>query len=163
VEGLRCMAGWELGPDLSSTSLELAAQPSGPISTPYKSSWWNRVLRSSCAMSKPSTFLLVSLPTSITNSHDKEDALNALQTTISRDNGSTYPFTIPTFKIGTLDALVQQADDLTKLNVACENIVNKVADSLSTILDNDESKIAQQKNVNDSMIALSDLILPGEL
>src|ERR1700761_6452711 len=102
-------------------------------------------------MSKPSTFLLVSLPTSITNSHDKEDALSALQSTISRDNGTTYPFAIPTFKIGTLDALVQQAEDLAKLNVACDVVVNKVADSLRTILDGDEDKIAQQKTINGSM------------
>jgi V-type H+-transporting ATPase subunit C len=102
-------------------------------------------------MSGPSTFLLVSLPTSITNSHDKQDALSALRTTISNDNGSTYPFTIPEFKIGTLDALVQQADDLAKLSAACEAVVGKVGDSLRTILDGDDVKVAQQKSINDSM------------
>jgi V-type H+-transporting ATPase subunit C len=114
-------------------------------------------------MSSPSTFLLISLPTSISNSHDKEDTLNAIQATVSRDNGSTYPFNIPTFKIGTLDALVQQADDLTKLNTSCEVVVNKVADSLRTILDGDEAKIAQQKNINDSMASPCSLILNEEV
>ena len=114
-------------------------------------------------MSSPSTFLLVSLPTSISNSHDKEDTLNAIQNTVSRDNGSTYPFNIPTFKIGTLDALVQQADDLAKLNTSCEAVVNKVADSLRTILDGDEAKIAQQKNISDSMTSSGPSILVEEL
>lgn len=101
-------------------------------------------------MSKPSTFLLVSLPTSITNTNDREDALEALQSTI-KDNGTTTSFAVPTFKIGTLDALVQQADELAKLNNACEAVVAKVGDSLRSILDNDEGKIAQQKLINDSM------------
>jgi V-type H+-transporting ATPase subunit C len=103
-------------------------------------------------MSKPSTFILVSLPTSISSSLDKEDALNALRRTVG-DNGTTYPFNLPTFKIGTLDALVQQADDLAKLDNACAGVVGKVADSLRSILDGDEDKIAQQKTVNDSKIA----------
>jgi V-type H+-transporting ATPase subunit C len=100
-------------------------------------------------MSKPSTFLLISLPTSITNTNDREDALDALQSTI-KDNGTTTAFAVPTFKIGTLDALVQQADELAKLNNACEAVVAKVGDSLRSILDNDEGKIAQQKLINDS-------------
>jgi V-type H+-transporting ATPase subunit C len=100
-------------------------------------------------MSKPSTFLLVSLPTSISSSLDKEDALNALRRTVG-DNGTTYPFNLPTFKIGTLDALVQQADDLAKLDNACAGVVGKVTDSLAVILDGDEDKVAQQKTINDS-------------
>jgi V-type H+-transporting ATPase subunit C len=101
-------------------------------------------------MSRPSKFLLVSLPTSIATSQHKDDALEALKSTVSSDNGTTYPFAIPAFKIGTLDALVQQADDLGKLSTACEGVVNKVGDSLRTILDGDEGKITQQKMVNNS-------------
>jgi V-type H+-transporting ATPase subunit C len=113
-------------------------------------------------MSRQAKFLLVSLPTSITPSHDKEEALNVLRRTIGSD-GTTYPFNIPTFKIGTLDALVQQADDLAKLEQSCEAVVAKVADSLRTILDGDEEKIAQQKNVNDSGLKLPTLLLNGVL
>lgn len=91
----------------------------------------------------------MSLPTSISPSGDKEEALNALRSSVSSD-GTTYPFSIPAFKIGTLDALVQQADDLAKLNTACEGVVNKVGESLRSILDGDETKIAQQKTINDS-------------
>ena len=68
------------------------------------------------------------------------------------DYGSTYPFSFPTFKIGTLDALVQQADELSKLHGACEGVVSKIGDSLRGILDGDEERIAQQKTINDSMV-----------
>jgi V-type H+-transporting ATPase subunit C len=95
--------------------------------------------------------MLVSLPSSISPSNDKEEAFTALQTTVSTDNGTVLPFRIPEFKIGTLDALVQQADDLAKLENVCEAVVAKIGDSLRTLLQGDEERIAQQKTVNDSM------------
>lgn len=98
-------------------------------------------------------YALVSLPLGIFDSSDKEDAIASLSATISPDNGNVRPFNIPDFKIGTLDALVQQADDLAKLESTCEAVVTKVADSLKSILDGDEDKITQQKMVNDSEIA----------
>ncbi|TAQ89006.1 hypothetical protein B7494_g2680 [Chlorociboria aeruginascens] len=93
--------------------------------------------------------MLVSLPTSISPSNDSEEAFTALRSTISTDNGTVLPFKIPDFKIGTLDALVQQADDLAKLESSCEAVVAKVGDSLRTLLEGDEEKISQQKTVND--------------
>ena len=107
-------------------------------------------------MSKSTKYLLVSLPTSISHSNDRDEALTALRSTISTDNGTVFPFKIPDFKIGTLDALVQQADDLAKLEGACEAVVAKVGDSLRSILEGDEAKISQQKTVNDSMIRSMD-------
>ncbi|KAF2460973.1 vacuolar ATP synthase-like protein subunit C 1 [Lineolata rhizophorae] len=103
-------------------------------------------------MSKPSAYLLVSLPTSISPSNDKDEALAALRATVTEDYGTTYPFSIPEFKIGTLDALVQQADDLSKLNAVCEGVVNKVGDSLRVLLEGDEDKISQQKTINDKPV-----------
>jgi len=96
-------------------------------------------------MAPPSRYALVSLPSRVLD----DDPLPKLGDTIGRDNGDTLPFPIPSFKIGTLDALVQYADDLAKLNSACEVAVSKVADSLLSILDGDEGKTAQQKMVND--------------
>ncbi|KAK0730556.1 hypothetical protein B0H67DRAFT_474339 [Lasiosphaeris hirsuta] len=90
-------------------------------------------------------YILVSLPLRIFD----DDPITALSTTIGRDNGEILPFAIPSFKIGTLDGLVQHADDLAKLNAGCESVVAKVADSLKSILDGDEDKAAQQKMVND--------------
>ncbi|KAH8662920.1 vacuolar ATP synthase-like protein subunit C 1 [Tricladium varicosporioides] len=100
-------------------------------------------------MSGPTKYMLVSLPTSISPSNDKDEALAALRSTITNDNGAVLPFKIPEFKIGTLDALVQQADDLAKLENACQGVVAKVGDSLRSLLEGDEEKIAQQKTVND--------------
>ncbi|KAI0136234.1 V-ATPase subunit C [Xylariales sp. AK1849] len=87
-------------------------------------------------------YLLVSLPR-------EEDTLDDLKSTVGSDHATVLPFSIPDFKIGTLDALVQQADDLSKLESACQGLVSKVADSLNTLLDGDQDKITQQKMVND--------------
>ncbi|KAH3952758.1 V-type proton ATPase subunit C [Parastagonospora nodorum] len=102
-------------------------------------------------MSKGTKYLLVSLPTSITPSNHKDEALEALRGTVTSDGGNTYSFPIPEFKIGTLDALVQQADDLSKLNSACEGVVAKVGDSLRAIMDDDD-KAQQQKTINDKPV-----------
>ncbi|KAJ2971880.1 hypothetical protein NUW58_g9300 [Xylaria curta] len=83
-------------------------------------------------------YVLISLPST----------LDSLKATIA-DNGTVYPYTIPNFKIGTLDALVQQADDLTKLDAACQALVAKVGDSLRTLYDGNDQKAAEQKVVND--------------
>ena len=101
-------------------------------------------------MSKPSKYLLVSLPTSISPSNDHNEALTALRSAVTTDYGLVVSFPIPEFKVGTLDALVQQADELAKLEGACEGVVAKVEDSLTTILEKDESKILEQKKVSDS-------------
>jgi hypothetical protein len=47
--------------------------------------------------------------------------------------------------------LVQQADELAKLEQSCKSVVDKVADSLRSLLEGDEEKIQEQKVVNDSM------------
>jgi V-type H+-transporting ATPase subunit C len=94
----------------------------------------------------PTQYILVSLPLRIFD----DDPLTSLAATVGKDNGETLPFSIPSFKIGTLDALVQHADDLAKLNALCEAAAAKVSDSLRSILDGDEDKASQQKLVNDS-------------
>ena len=105
-------------------------------------------------MSKGLKYLLVSLPTSISPSNQHDEALTALRSAVTSDYGTVFPFQIPEFKIGTLDALVQQADDLAKLGQGCEAVVGKVGDSLKNILESNEEKILQQKTVNDSKKAL---------
>ena len=108
--------------------------------------------RAECSMSKGVKYLLVSLPTNITLANEHDEALTALRSAVTTDNGTTVPFKIPEFKIGTLDALVNQADELAKLESGCEGVVSKVGDSLRTILEGDDEKIAQQKTVNDSQL-----------
>lgn len=99
-------------------------------------------------MSKPSKYLLLSLPTSIVPSHHRDDALEAVSSTVAPDTAASFP--IPEFKIGTLDALVQQADELAKLEASCQGVVAKVGDALKNILEGDEAQIEQMKVVNDS-------------
>ena len=101
-------------------------------------------------MSKSNFYLLVSLPTSISPSADQDEAFSSLQATASKESELVVPFSIPEFKIGTLDALVQQADDLAKLEAHCEAVAGKVGESLKSVLEGDEDKVAQQKTVNDS-------------
>lgn len=102
-------------------------------------------------MSKSTKYILLSLPTSIIPSHHRDDALDAVQSTIAAENGSVAAFPIPEFKIGTLDALVSQADELAKLEGQCQAVVGKVGDALRNILDGDEGQIERMKVVNDSM------------
>ena len=101
-------------------------------------------------MSKQTKYILLSLPSSITPSQHRGDALEAISSTIS-DNGTVLPFAVPEFKIGTLDALIQQADELAKLDAVCRGVVGKVGEALSNVLDGDENQISQMKTVNDSM------------
>ncbi|CAG8012281.1 unnamed protein product [Penicillium salamii] len=101
-------------------------------------------------MSKPSKYLLLSLPTSIVPSHHRDDALEAVSSTVAPDTAASFP--IPEFKIGTLDALVQQADELAKLEASCQGVVAKVGDSLKNILEGDEAQIEQMKVVNDKPV-----------
>lgn len=98
----------------------------------------------------PAKYVLLSLPLSTFDTSDKQEALDSVKTTITSDNGTVLPFPVPNFKIGTLDALVQQADDLAKLNTACEGVVGKVGDSLRTLYEGNEDKASEQKMVNDS-------------
>lgn len=101
----------------------------------------------------PAKYVLLSLPLSTFDTGDKEEALESVKATITSKNGTVLPFPVPNFKIGTLDALVQQADDLAKLSTGCEGVVSKVGDSLRTLYEGDEEKASQQKNVNDSSSA----------
>ena len=101
-------------------------------------------------MSKGIKYLLVSLPTTISPTNDHGEALTALRSAVTTDYGTVFPFPIPELKIGTLDALVQQADELSKLEAGCENVVGKVGDALKNLLDGDEEKVSQSKIVNDS-------------
>ncbi|KAI0846934.1 ATPase, V1 complex, subunit C [Daldinia vernicosa] len=97
----------------------------------------------------PAKYVLLSLPLSTFDTGDQQEALNSLKTTITPENGTVVPFPVPNFKIGTLDALIQQADDLGKLNTACEGVVSKVGDSLRSLYEGNEDKAAEQKMVND--------------
>ncbi|KIW67507.1 hypothetical protein PV04_06751 [Phialophora macrospora] len=94
-------------------------------------------------------YLFVSVPSSITPSGHKDDALAALEKAANPANGTVLPLAVPEFKVGTLDALLQQSDELAKLAGVCHNVVSKVGETLKNVLDGDETKIAMHKTVND--------------
>ena len=101
-------------------------------------------------MSKSNKYLLISVPSSITPSGHKDDAIQSLQKAVNESYGTVSSFSIPDFKIGTLDALIQQSEELAKLEGMCQGVVAKVGDCLKGILEGDEQKMAQHKSVNDS-------------
>jgi len=96
-----------------------------------------------------SRYLLVALPTSISRSHDASEALAKIRGVIPSDADSVSSFPIPEFKIGTLDALVMQADELAKLDANVEGAVNKVVDVLRHIVPGQENghKLVGEKPV----------------
>ncbi|EWC44362.1 hypothetical protein DRE_01188 [Drechslerella stenobrocha 248] len=96
-----------------------------------------------------STYLLLSLPTSIVKSGDKDDAFNTVKSHGIPSETALYPFAIPDFKIGTLDTLVIQADELAKLDAAAEQAIAKSVDVLKAIFDGNETRISENKKVND--------------
>lgn len=101
-------------------------------------------------MSQPRRYILVALPLSITRSHDSSDALQVISKTLSSaasDAAVTHSFPIPEFKIGTLDALVQQADELAKLDANVEGAVHKVTEVLRGLVPGQEE---QHKLINES-------------
>ena len=99
-------------------------------------------------------YLAVSVPSSITPSGHKDDAFASLQKAVNPTNGDVLSFNLPDFKVGTLDALLQQTEELAKLEGLCNAVVGKVGDTLKNILDGDEDKMAQHKSVNDSTFPL---------
>ncbi|RMZ92409.1 hypothetical protein DV736_g334, partial [Chaetothyriales sp. CBS 134916] len=99
-------------------------------------------------MSTPK-YLIVSLPTSVTPSGHRDDVLSSLQKAVSTSYGEVSPFNTTSFKIGTLDGLIQQSEDLAKLESLSNAVVAKVGDTLKNILDGNEAKISLHKSVND--------------
>jgi len=93
-------------------------------------------------------YTLVALPATIVRSGDEDEAFNALTATVSPDVGDVAKFNIPSFKIGTLDALVLQADELAKVDQQVESAVAKVADVLRNVCE--EGRVEEYKTVNDS-------------
>ncbi|KAK5937788.1 Vacuolar ATP synthase subunit C [Knufia obscura] len=94
-------------------------------------------------------YLFVALPSSITPSGHKDDAIGAIQRAVKSENGLASQFNIPDFKVGTLDALIQQSEELGRIEGLCKGVVSKVGDTLKNVLDGDEAKIVMHKNVND--------------
>jgi V-type H+-transporting ATPase subunit C len=112
-------------------------------------------------MSKNNKYLFLSVPSSITLSGHKDDAIQALQKAVNEGYGTVQPLSVPEFKVGTLDGLIQQTEDLGRLQGLCDSVVAKVGDCLKNILDGNEEKMSQHKSVNDSMSSKAVMGLSG--
>lgn len=93
--------------------------------------------------------MLVALPLSVSSSEDAEEVLSDLDGSVNHAQGTVHKFSIPELKVGSLDTLMAQSDELGKLESTCAAVVGKVEDALKNILEGDEDKIRQQKTVND--------------
>lgn len=92
-------------------------------------------------------YLAVSLPENVASSQ------SALSLSLSlKIQGDIIPFKLPSFKIGTLDSLVQQSEDLVKLDSQLENSITKILDILAAIFDNNSRLILSCKVVNDKPV-----------
>lgn len=69
------------------------------------------------------------------------DNLNISPTDISK-------FSIPVFKIGTLDSLVQQSEELAKLDGQFHGVVAKLSDIIDSIYDGNAAKVAAAKKID---------------
>ena len=67
-------------------------------------------------------------------------------------DAKVYPFSVPQFKVGTLDSLMTLSDELVKTDLLAEQIVMKIADSLKMLSNNDISQWKQMLMVGDKNI-----------
>ncbi|CAM0135186.1 Vacuolar ATP synthase subunit C [Umbelopsis sp. WA50703] len=87
---------------------------------------------------------LVSVPAS----GNRQNTLQNLKGKLS-EVASTSPFSIPEFKIGTLDALVLLSDELVKYDASIEQTVMKTVDIMRSLLKDQESQLPEYLKVND--------------
>jgi V-type H+-transporting ATPase subunit C len=101
---------------------------------------------------KSKILLLLSLPSNAAPAGG--DPQTQLDQWIAENVGVEKPliaqFETPIFKIGTLDNLIQQSDDLAKLDSQFQSIVNKASEIISSIYEGSVAKaqIAQAKRVD---------------
>ncbi|KAI8912114.1 ATPase, V1 complex, subunit C [Powellomyces hirtus] len=102
-------------------------------------------------MSAPTPYMFISAPADPT----KQDTVNKLKDKLaskSNDYAEVFPFTLPEFKVGTLDQLVVLSDDLSKTDVTTEAIATKIADNMRTLLNNDLDQWKTNLSVNEKSI-----------
>ncbi|TPX32899.1 hypothetical protein SmJEL517_g04043 [Synchytrium microbalum] len=98
-----------------------------------------------------STYWFVSIPSDPT----RQDAVNKLRDKISYrpvDYAEIFPFPLPDFKIGTLDALMVLSDDLTKVDGTFETMTIKISDNLKSLLGGDVDEWRNNLGVGDKNV-----------
>lgn len=104
-------------------------------------------------MSSGNLFYLVSLPASAAPSGGDPDTQleNWYSENLNVSSSEISQFSIPVFKIGTLDSLVQQSEELAKLDGQFHAVVSKLSDIIDSINEGNAAKVKAAKKINGSM------------
>lgn len=96
-------------------------------------------------------FYLLSLPSSAAPSGgDPEEQLEKwYSTSLNLPSSEVNHFEIPNLKIGTLDSLVQQSEEIAKLDGQFYGIVSKISDIIGTLYEGNAAHISSAKRVDD--------------
>lgn len=98
-------------------------------------------------------YLLLSLPSKAApESSPSSDVSEWLERSLLNGKTSLTKFSIPSFKIGTLDQLVLQSEELQKIDEQLAGSVGKVVEVLASLYDNDQQLINLSKKVDDKSV-----------
>ncbi|KAJ1660362.1 Vacuolar ATP synthase subunit C [Dispira simplex] len=89
-------------------------------------------------------YWLLSLPAN----GDRNTAWQKLRNDLATDHTDLCKFSIPEFKIGTLDSLVQLSDELVKTDTAYGAVTLKLVDVLRTLVQGDEQVLQSMATIN---------------
>ena len=81
---------------------------------------------------------------------NQETIPNLQDRLMKHEYADIFPFTIPEFKVGTLDSLMLLSDELSKMDLNIETAVTKIADALKGLLNNDVESWKEALLVGDS-------------
>ncbi|KAJ3167160.1 hypothetical protein HDU88_002497 [Geranomyces variabilis] len=96
-------------------------------------------------------FLFIAAPADPT----KQDTVNKLRDKLAskhNDYAEVFPFSLPEFKVGTLDQLVVLSDELSKTDMAAEAVAIKIADNMRNLLNQDLDQWKNNLSVQDKSI-----------
>eukprot|EP00128_Syssomonas_multiformis_P010913 Colp12_sorted_trinity150504_noHs@15652 len=98
-------------------------------------------------MAAPAEYVLVSVP----GERNKEEVFQNIN---ARTQGvsTNYKFSIPDFKVGTLDGLVTLSDDFVKIDLYVESVARKLATTLSDLLVDHKDKLQESLVAKDVAI-----------
>ncbi len=84
-------------------------------------------------------------------SKSSPDTLSTLRDRlVKHEYADIYPFSIPDFKVGTLDSLMLLSDELGKIDGIVEGAVTKISDALKGLLNGDFEEWKRALVVGDS-------------
>lgn len=98
-------------------------------------------------------YLILSLPSNASPSN-YEDLPTYLEEHLVNGKAVISKFNIPSFKIGTLDSLVQQSEDLDKIDTTIGGFLSKIDDIFQAIYDNNSALVSSSKKIDGDKTAI---------